>query len=188
VSGRVITGDTTSTYTVLYLAYMTKLLGGNEADPTRGIDSLAEHKKNLLAVVRTYPERIQLLTNGQAWINIDVGFTSLPETVASSDIGYVSPLEGSPLFMLAVHAIKGARNPIGAQLLLNYMISPSVQAQWAKESFVGPVNKNVKLDPELAKQVPYGDSLKRLMPMDYVALSDSLQKYREMWNAKIAQP
>ena len=186
IKGRQIIGDTTSTYTVLYIAYLTKMLGGDESAPEPGIEYVAERKDDLLAVVRTYPERMQLISSGEAWITVDVGFTSVPELVRNPDIGYLSPGEGSPLFWLGLHTIEGAPNPIGAQLLINYLISPEVQAKWARESWVGPINKTVELDDELAAVVPYGDRLDSYVEVDYAAISENLERYRELWNEQIA--
>ena len=99
----------TSFYTVLYIAYLTKQFGGNESDPQLGINYLADRKSKLLAVVRTYPERLQMLNSGQAWLTVDVGMTSLPETRKNADLAFVTPEDGSPLFWNAYTAALCAR-------------------------------------------------------------------------------
>lgn len=187
LAGHPILGDTTSFYTVLYIAYLTKQLGGSESDPQRGIDYLAERKSKLLAVVRTYPERMQMLNSGQAWLTVDVGMTSLPETRKNPDLAFVTPEDGAPLFWNAYTAVKGSPNPIGAQLLINYLISDAVQARLARESFLGPVSNSVKLDDALAKAIPYGERLARMAPLDNGAIGDAITTYRDLWNAKMKQ-
>ena len=181
---RIILGDTTSFYTVLYIAYMTQRLGDKVSDPTKGIAYIAHNKPNLLAIVRTYPERIQMLTSGAAWLTIDVGMTSLPETKNHADIGFLSPPEGSPLFWNSLHAIRNCPNPIGAQLLINHLISTPVQTRWAEKSLVGPVNKNVKLPPEIAALVPYGpERIAKLVVLDPAMIADSIDRYRTAWDS-----
>jgi len=186
IAGHPILGDTTSFYTVLYIAYLTKQLGGSEANPQPGIDYLAQRKSKLLAVVRTYPERMQMLNSGQAWLTVDVGMTSLPETKRNADLAFVTPEDGSPLFWNTYTAVKGSPNPIGAQLLINYLISDETQARLARESFLGPVSSSVKLDDALAKAIPYGERLARMAPLDNGAIGDAINTYRDLWNAKMA--
>ena len=187
LAGHPILGDTTSFYTVLYIAYLTKQLGGNESDPQLGINYLADRKSKLLAVVRTYPERMQMLNSGQAWLTVDVGMTSLPETRKNADLAFVTPEDGSPLFWNAYTAVKGSPNPIGAQLLINYLISDEIQARLARESFLGPISNSVKLDEELTKSIPYGERLARMTPLDNGAIGDAITKYRDLWNTKMTQ-
>lgn len=186
VEGRVVLGDTTSFYTILYIAYMNKLRGGKEDDPTAGINFIASQKSKLMAIVRTYPERMQFLTSGQAWLTVDVGLTSIPETKKNPDLGWAA-LQEAPLFWNGFHVVKDCPNPIGAQLLVNHMISAKAQETFARENFVGPANKTVKLDEEIAKLVPYGpEGIKRLLALDHGLIGDSLNRYRDLWNEKIA--
>jgi putative spermidine/putrescine transport system substrate-binding protein len=186
VNGRVILGDTTSFYTVLYIAYMNKLRGGREDDPSKGIDFIASQRSKMMAVVRTYPERMQMLTSGQAWLTVDVGLTSIPETKNNPDLGWAQ-LDEAPLFWNGFKVVNGCPNPIGAQVLVNYMISQKAQLMFAKENFVGPANKHVKLDDELAKIVPYGpEGIKRFVALDQGLIGESLNKYRDLWNAKFS--
>jgi len=185
---RVILGDTTSFFTVLYVAYMTRQQQGDVANPVKGVDYLAERKGNLLAVVRTYPERMQMLASKQAWMTVDVGMTSLLETKKNPELAFVTPEDGSPLFWNAYTIVKDAPNPIGAQLLVNFLISEPIQARLARESFLGPVNSAVKLEGELAELIPYGKaSIDRLVAMDNEAIGDAINRYRELWNAKMSQ-
>lgn len=187
LKGHVIIGDTTSFYTVLYLALMNQKLGGKESDPTRGVDYVAARKPNLLAVVRTYPERIHMLTTGQAWATFDVGMTSIPEVVKHKDLAYVSPRDGSALFWNSLHAVKGSPNPVGAQILINYLIGEPAQTRWANESFVSPVNKGASLPPEIAQLVPdFVRDKDRLVTLDNGIIGDSLNKYRELWDKSMA--
>jgi putative spermidine/putrescine transport system substrate-binding protein len=187
VSGHVILGDTTSFYTVLYIASITKRLGGEVSNPAPGIDYLAERKHSLLAVVRTYPERMQMLNSGQAWLTVDVGMSSVPETRKNPDLAFVSPEQGSALFWNCYTVVKGAPNPVGAHLLINYMISAPAQARLARDAFLGPVNRQTTLDPELAAAVPYGaERIGKLLALDNSAIGDALGKYRELWDAKMA--
>ena len=189
VKNRVILGDTTSFYTVLYIAYLTKTHGGDVSNPEAGIDYLAKRKNNLLAVVRTYPERMQMLTSGQAWLTVDVGMTSVPQTRKNPDLAFLTPEDGSPLFWNAYTVVKGAPNPVGAQLLINFLISEPIQARLARESFLGPVNSAVKIEGDLAKQIPYGkSSIDRLVALDSGAIAESIGRYRELWNAKMVTP
>lgn len=185
--GHIILGDTSSFYTVMYIAYLTKRLGGTEADPTPGIKYIADQKDKLLAIVRTYPQRVQFLATGQAWATVDGGGSSLPEVHKNADLGFVSPAQGAPLYFQGLHVVKGARNPIGAQLLINYLISEPVQRRLAMESYIGPVNKTVKLDDNFARLVPYGpDAVAKLTVLDSVAISNALDKYRTEWDARVS--
>ena len=185
-SGHIIIGDTSDYQNQLYIAFLSRLLGGTEADPTAAIDFIAKNKPKLLAIVRTYPERMQLINSGEAWLTGAAGLVGIQETKNNPDLGFATPASGTGLYTVSLHVIKNSPNPIGAQLFVNFFLGVPMQEYWSKTSFAGPANKNVKLDDELDKLVPYGsEAVSRLVPLDGGVIGRSLQKYRDLWNQKI---
>ncbi len=186
VSGHIIIGDTSDYQNQLYIAFLTRLLGGTESDPTLAIDFIAKNKPKLLAIVRTYPERMQMIGNGEAWLVGAAGMVGIQETKNNPALGFVTPATGTGLYTVSLHPVKNSPNPIGAQLFINYFLGVPMQEFWAKTSYAGPANKTVKLDPELAKLVPYGqEAVSHLVPLDGGVIGGSLQKYRDLWNQKV---
>lgn len=67
------------------------------------------------------------------------------------------------------------------------MLSKKIQERLAKNLFVGPVNKNVRLEGDLSKIVPYGpEGVAKLGPLDGGAVAKSLQKSRTIWDEKVS--
>jgi putative spermidine/putrescine transport system substrate-binding protein len=187
-AGHVILSDPSGFSSFLYIAYVNKVKGGREDDPTKGIDYIASQKSKLLAVVRTSPERVALMAGGQAWITISEGSTAIPETIRNPDFGYVLPEDGLPLYWNAVCVVKGCPNPIGANLLVNYMISARPQEEFSAEAYIAPANKNAKMKPEVAKLAPdLSQGASHMVLIDQALMGASLNKYREVWNAKMGK-
>jgi ABC-type Fe3+ transport system substrate-binding protein len=112
--------------------------------------------------------------------------SSFPEIRKNPNLGYVVPTEGSPMQSYGLHVVKSARNPIGAQLLINFLLSDPIQSRLAQEIFTTPVNKHTKLDEEISKLVPFGpEGLKKFVALDNTAIAANYGKYREQFNAKI---
>jgi putative spermidine/putrescine transport system substrate-binding protein len=186
VAGHVILSDPSGFASTLYIAYVNKKQGGSEGDPTAGIEYLATQKSKLLAIVRTSPERLQLMLAGQAWLTVDNGGSAIPETKKNPNFGFVSPEDGWPLFWNGLHAVKDGPNPIGAQLLINYMIGAGAQTKFANEVWVGPVNKNAKMSPELMQVAPdLSKGVSHFVLLDQKAIGDAYNAYRDIWNAKM---
>jgi putative spermidine/putrescine transport system substrate-binding protein len=190
LNGHIVLSGPPGYYPSLYIAYESALHGGSESNPAPGIDYIAQHKSQLLGVVNDLTTQLQLAASGQAWIQIQAGITALP--LVKSDptrYGYVAPIQnGAILGWNGLHAVKNSPNPIGAQMFINFLLSPAAQVVLAQNLSVGPVNNKVNLSSDLANVVPYRGNplIAHAQVFDAAKINASLQTYQDDWLAKMS--
>jgi putative spermidine/putrescine transport system substrate-binding protein len=73
-----------------------------------------------------------------------------------------------------------------AQEFINFMLDEKSQEVWSKGFMLGPMNKNVKLKPEVAKRVPYGlDQMKKLIKVDWAYINQVRPEWTERWSKEV---
>lgn len=90
--------------------------------------------------------------------------------------------------MPAVTIVKGSQNKEFAEKFINMILSAEGQTCFAKNMYEGPVNKNVKLEPALARKMPYGpQQIEAMYVPDYQYVSEHRGAWTERWNKEIAK-
>jgi len=73
-----------------------------------------------------------------------------------------------------------------ANEFVNYILDKEAQTVLAEYFFEGPFNKTVKLKPEIAKNVPYGEEqIKKLYNPDWGLVGSVRPQWTERWNKDI---
>jgi putative spermidine/putrescine transport system substrate-binding protein len=99
---------------------------------------------------------------------------------------FVYPTEGVPIVMPMLNLVKDSPNPKGGAALMNYLISEDVQAILVRESRVGPVNAKLKLTPEQADGLIYGETVvSKLVKPDWTAINAARSAWTDRWNREI---
>jgi putative spermidine/putrescine transport system substrate-binding protein len=113
-------------------------------------------------------------------------------TTAASDmkkrgipVAYVVP---EPIYMspTAAGIMQNAPNPEGARALLNWWIGAKVLGYRAETYGQTPMNREVTLSPEAAKRVPHGETLKKLVTLDYDYVNSQRASWTERFDKEIA--
>lgn len=186
--GRVGMYAGTNAYTQYLIPLLARLDGGNE----RNTDSAFKRLRELAASAPTFStapaELDNLLKQGEVWITYNGSSRVYELAAAGVPVDFVYPREGAAIFGNWFDVVKGAPHPDLAQELVNYLIGPEAQALYARHVFFGPVNRQVKLDPETARKVPYGpEQVARLVKLDFAAMNDRVAQWTERWNKEVEQ-
>ena len=73
-----------------------------------------------------------------------------------------------------------------SQQFIQYLLSPEVQAMQAQDIGLGPVNKTVKLSPDIAARVPYGPGqIAKLTSVDWSVINQHRTAWTERWNRSV---
>lgn len=114
-----------------------------------------------------------------AWDLIDKG---LP-------LAFVVPKEGVWATDARLHLVKGSPRREQAEKFINTALTPEAAACLAQKLYLGPAVKNVKVPPETAKKLPWGEngSIKDLVLFDWNAVNKDRPKLVDMWNREIAR-
>jgi putative spermidine/putrescine transport system substrate-binding protein len=168
---------------------VTRLLGGDESTPQKGVDYIAQIKAYayytssapLTAAFASGDVWAAPLINAQTWRLIDQG----------QPLRYVIPQEGGIGNLDTVDLVAGGPHPKEAQLYINMALSPLAQLGNGTDNPLGPTNKLLvpilKEYPEMARRFPSSpEDLKNLYLPDwekYLAHRDEVVDY---WNRKMA--
>ncbi|KNF09076.1 spermidine/putrescine-binding periplasmic protein [Gottschalkia purinilytica] len=99
---------------------------------------------------------------------------------------WVNPKEGSYALLETVNIVKGTKNKELAEEFINWLLSEDVQKAQAVDKVESPVNKDVKLTEEQAKDIVYGkEIIKNLKSVDLKYVNKSMDRWIERWNKEI---
>jgi putative spermidine/putrescine transport system substrate-binding protein len=173
-----------NTYGLHTVVMMARLNGGGEKNIDPGFKVLKEEVGPKVLAYEPQPGKMtELFQSGQAVLAVwgsgrvkvfqDTGFP----------VEFVTPKEGSPaLGISACPTAKANPSPL-AQQFMQFLLQPDIQAIHAKGAGAGPVNKSTQLTPEVARGLPYGEAVGKLLPVDW----DTINKNRTAWNNRWAR-
>jgi putative spermidine/putrescine transport system substrate-binding protein len=136
---------------------------------------------NVLAYEPSPGKMTELFQSGQAVIAVWGSARAKSLAATGFPMEFVYPKEGAVALGILGCAVAGQRNPPEAQAYLRFMLKPEVQTILARDYGYGPVNRNVTLPPEEAKNIPYGpEAMAKLRTVDW----DYVNPKREEWNRR----
>ncbi|KNF07871.1 spermidine/putrescine-binding periplasmic protein [Gottschalkia purinilytica] len=112
-------------------------------------------------------------------------FESIKEVIPT--VKWVDPKEGSYAIVNTINIVKGTKKKKLAEEFVNWFLSEEVQKAQALDKIDSPANKKVKLTPEEAEGLVYGEeTIKNLKMVDWKYINKSLEKWIERWNKEIS--
>ncbi len=170
------------------LVLLTKLAGGTEKDVRPGLERIKSLKSsgNLVSFASSPAELDNMLVQGQAWITVNGSPRAFILKEKGAPIDFAFPKEGAGFFTNYFEVIKGAPNPRGAQMLVNFLSSPEMQLIIAKGVVAAPVNRKVTVPEALRAMIPYGDEqIAKLIRIDRNEMNRQLDSWAEMWRREV---
>lgn len=177
----------TNTYGLHTLVMLARLNGGGEKNIDPGFTAMTKQvAPNVLSWAPTPGEMDGLMQGGDV---IAAPYGS-GRAVALQNTGFplkfIYPKEGGVALQVAACALAENAQPQLSQQFIQYLLSPEVQAMQAQAIGLGPVNKTVKLAPEVAARVPYGpDQVAKLTAMDWTTINQHRTEWTERWNRSV---
>lgn len=171
-----------------WLVLVAKLYGGSEDNIKPGLDKIKELKaQGIVAFLPATPaEMDKLLSQGTAWIAVEPTARAYPLADQGVPIDFVYPKEGAGAFANYFDIVRNSPHPAAAQAFVNYLLSEDAQMALVRYGYYGPINKNVKLPPDLAAKVPYGNErLSSLVKIDRDKMNAKLDEWNEQWSREI---
>lgn len=178
--------------TVSWLTLMAYELNGDWPSSIEDYDEVlarveTDLRPNLLAAAESSGDLAGYLYSQQAALAV---YQDNQVLVANQNEGtslaFAAPEEGV-LPIATMVSLTNTQNKYWAEVLMNYMLDPDVQAQWAINGYYGPSNMLTEVPEDIASEITYGqediDALVQLPWEDIVELSAELI---ERFNAAIA--
>jgi putative spermidine/putrescine transport system substrate-binding protein len=127
-----------------------------------------------------------LLQQSAAWIatNIDARMAILKSK--GFPLGLTYPSDGLPIQSAMLDLIKGAPHPNLAHEFVNWVLSDEMQMIIANDIKLGPTNKTVKLEPDVAAGLIYGEErVSRVLTFDSMAIARAMPSWLDRWNREL---
>ena len=136
-------------------------------------------------VVKTYSKSSDLanmFSSGEivAAIASDFAFETIQK--AKPEVINVIPESGAYLNFNTININANSKNKDLAYEFINYVLSDEVQERAAKALNDAPINTDVKLNEEDAKNLAYGDIVKNAKTIDYKVVNPLMNDWINKWN------
>jgi putative spermidine/putrescine transport system substrate-binding protein len=185
-AGHLIMPPMTNGFGLLTVVMLARMNGGSETNINPGFEAMEKIKKNFLVFEPQPGKHSELFQSKQAWVGVwgNGRVYTLAET--GFPVEFVYPKEGSPGIPMCLTVIKGTKQKKIANEFINYMLGKEAQIILTENFKTGPYNKTVKLKPETAKKVPYGEEqIGKLYKADWEAINKVRPEWTERWNKEI---
>lgn len=156
--------------------------GGNEKNIEPGFKAYKDEIGPNVLVYEPSPGKMtELFQSGQAVIAV----WGSGRAKALADTGFpaefVYPREGGMALGVGGCPVAGGKQHPEAQTLVQFLLSPEMQAILATDAGFGPVNKKVSLPADKQAGIPYGpDQVAKLKVVDW----DTANANRDAWNRR----
>jgi putative spermidine/putrescine transport system substrate-binding protein len=186
--GKIALSDITGTAGYNSLIMINKAFGGDITNLDPAFNALKQLRGGIVTFFHHPDMLISLVERGEVWI----ATWYLDRTGAARKIGVPIassiPKEGAVGTRGALSIAKGSKNRDLAEKYINMALTPECQKCMAENQFVGPGNKNVKISPEVARDLVYGrEQIDSLYFPDSQYLSEHRAEWSERWNKEITK-
>lgn len=185
--GKIALGDISGTSGLHFLMAMAISNGGSLENMDPGFKAIADLKPSALMLYSQADQVVPLFERGE--IAIAVWYPDRVGAAATKGVPVASafPKEGAIGILPTVAIPVGAKNKALAERYIDVMLSPEAQECFAQKQYAGPVNRKVKLDAELAKHLPYGESVEKMIFPDPELTAKLRPGWVERWQREIAR-
>jgi putative spermidine/putrescine transport system substrate-binding protein len=184
--GKVVLPDISTSHGVYFVSVVSKMQTGNDLYNTdAAFEKLKALRPNVLTFYTSHDQVAQLLNSGEAWLVPWAGDRALTQVAAKAPVAAAVPKEGAIFWTSEMGIPKGAKGKALAEKYIDMAMSAEVQTIHAQEVFLGPSNRTVKLEGELAQNLPYGERLKELIAPDWDKLDQLRSVWTDRWNREM---
>jgi putative spermidine/putrescine transport system substrate-binding protein len=185
--GKLAIPDISGTSGQQFLMAAARLHGGSIENIDPGFEAIKKLKPNVQMMYTQPDQLIPLFERGD--ISVAVWYTDRTGAAAAKGVPVAAayPKEGAIGIVPTVSVPKASQKRELAQKYIGVLLSPEGQLCFAQSQFAGPTNKTVKLPPDLAKLVPYGEIVQRMYFPDTDLVAKKFPEWSERWGREIAR-
>jgi spermidine/putrescine-binding protein len=185
--GKLAIPDISGTSGQQFLMAAARLNGGSIENIDPGFEAIKRLKPNVQMMYTQPDQLIPLFERGD--IAVAVWYTDRTGAAAAKGVPVAAayPKEGAIGIVPTVSVPKASPRRELAQKYIATLLAPEGQLCFAQSQFAGPTNRTVKLPPELAKLVPYGDFVQHMYFPDTDLVAKKFPEWSERWGREIAR-
>ncbi|MGN6230811.1 MAG: ABC transporter substrate-binding protein [Trinickia sp.] len=187
LKGKIGVPPITNTYGLHTLVMFARMNGGGEKDIDPGFAAIKTRvAPNVLSWAPTPGEMDGLMQSGDVIIAPYGSGRAVALQNTGFPLKFVYPKEGGVALQVGACVVAQNAQPELSQQFIQYLLSPEVQAMQAQDIGLGPVNKTVKLSPDIAARVPYGPAqIAKLTSVDWTTINQHRAAWTERWNRSV---
>jgi putative spermidine/putrescine transport system substrate-binding protein len=184
--GRVIAFDYNWQYNGVLPAVL--LNGGDLSKPEAGFRFLAENARQILTLITSTQQAINLFASGQAWLCIYSKGIQMQMSKAGANVDFVVPQEGAMAIPLYLQIVRGTRpdQRAIAEDIVNELLSAARVADYCISEGYAPGVTGVTLPPDMANERAFQpDTIAAAMPVDWGEVARNDATYRRLWDRQV---
>jgi putative spermidine/putrescine transport system substrate-binding protein len=185
--GKIAAPDITTSHGAFLLLTASDMNGGSVKNTDPGFEALKKLKPNILTFYTQHAQLAQLFTQGEVAMASWTSDRSQAAIDGGAPLGWTIPAESAYIIDSTIGVAKGTKNLEAAQKYVNFALSVEAQAANARHTYLGPVNSEVKLPPEIAQKLPVAD-LNRLKTTDWDYVTTVRPQWTQRWSREITSP
>ncbi len=167
------------------MVYMAAVKAGVDVSTDKGEAAFKELEALKPNVVKTYSKSSDLanmFASGEIVAAVAADFAYGNIVKASPDVKYIIPESGTYLNFNTLNINKNSKNKDMAYEFINYVLSTESQTRTAKGYSESPVNGEVKLNEEEAKNLTYGPMVDNAKTIDFSVVNPLMPEWIDKWN------
>ena len=182
----IVLTDLSNSFGLLGFLMMNQVWGGSIENFEPGLEKVGELLDRSV-IISSSPEIQQNFAQNDAWIAPFSQDYAYVVRQSGQPVKFVPGEEGTPAVFFTANLVANRPNQELAKKLIDFSLSPEVQAAFAREMRYSPTNRKTELDPEVAEEVIYGDAINNLVRFDPVAVDAIRNELVESWKKLIAR-
>jgi putative spermidine/putrescine transport system substrate-binding protein len=187
--GKIAVPDITTSHGAFFLLTAADMAGGNVKNVDPGFELLKKLKPNILTFYTQHAQLAQLFTQGDVVMSSWTSDRGQAAIDGGAPLAWTIPKESAYIIDSTIGIAKGTKNLDAAQKYVNFALSVEAQAANARHTYLAPVNKEVKLPPDVAAKLPVGEGvLEKLKPADWDYVTTVRPQWTQRWNREISSP
>lgn len=180
--GKIVVGTITTDYGLLALLIMAKIHGGSERDIDPGFKAMKKLAPSVLSFEKIFSRVGELFQSKTAWIAPWNHAGVFMMSKQGIPIKYVAPKEGVIISANFVGLVNNAPHPKDAQVFINLLLGSKVLEKFAETYSTIPLNKAIKLKPEVEEYVPNKpEIMNKVLPIDWQYVNEHRGEWTERW-------
>ena len=183
--GKIVVPDIATSHGSFFLLTAADMSGGGAKNTDPGFELIKKLKPSILTFYTQHAQLAQLFTQGEVAMASWTSDRAQAAIDGGAPLGWTVPKEGAYIVDSTIGIAKGSKNTEAALKYVNFVLSEAAQAANAEHTYLAPVNKEVKLAPEIAAKLPVAD-LPRLKPADWDYVTTVRPQWVQRWTREIA--
>jgi putative spermidine/putrescine transport system substrate-binding protein len=163
-------------------------LGKDTPDLKAPITAVGDHKGDIVTFYEKSSQLVQLMQQEEIWAAPIGRFSWAGFTKLNVPVAWATPREGQTGGMNVMVMTKGSKNHDLAQEFMDFWLSTDIQTALGQKLVDSPANKEVKLPPDVANNLTYGeDTVKSLKLIPSAVALDERNTWVKEWNEIVSQ-